>query len=522
MEKELIIRSGPEKVEIALLENGRLVEFHQEREETRFKVGEIYLGRVRKIITGLNAAFVDVGYERDGFLHYSDLGPEFKTAREFFRPIVSGNLNDPMKKNIKEYPEIPKKGKIGDVLKSKDIIPVQVEKEPISTKGPRLSANVSIPGRYLILTPFRDFVGVSKRIEDAEDRKRLKILIESLRPPGFGVIVRTASQSKKSSELHTDLDNIVAKWNTMLENIKTGRPKDCILSEMDRSASLVRDMLSDKFTGIITNDEGLARELREYIGTISPEQEKIVQHYSGKTPIFDQYGITRQIKSSFGKSVNFSKGPYLVIEHTEAMHVVDVNSGHRIAMKKDGDQESNATSVNMDAAEEVARQLRLRDIGGIVVIDFIDMKKRENRKAVYDKMKELLKKDKATTTVLPLSKFNVMQITRQRVRPEVQIATQETCPSCGGTGKIQSSLLLIERIEDMIDQLIQIGKPFRIQVHPFIDSYIRKGVPSRRTRWFFKYKKWINVTPNNDFPLTKVVFLDPEGEEIETGDVFSG
>ncbi|MCD8528603.1 MAG: Rne/Rng family ribonuclease [Chitinophagales bacterium] len=511
MEKELIIRNTPGGNEIALLENKKLVELHLEKEENAFKVGDVFLGRVRKIMPGMNAAFVDIGYEKDAFLHYTDLGPGFKTYLQFFKGVLAGNITSI--NAVKYQSDIDKKGNIKDVLSSKIVLPVQIFKEPISSKGPRLTTELSIAGRYLILTPFNNTIGVSKKIGKEEERERLKILLKSLLPKNFGVIVRTVAQGKGAQELHNDLNKLIQKWELLLVNLKHASYRQKVLSEIDKSSVLVRDLLNDNFKSIVTSDEVLGTDLQEYIAGVAPDKKGIVKVYKGKQPIFDQYDVTRQIKSSFGNTVTFGKGPYLVIEHTEALHVIDVNSGHKMGMS--GDQESNALSVNLEAAEEVARQMRLRDIGGIVVVDFIDMKKAENRKEVFDKMREYLKLDKATTNVLPLSKFNLMQITRQRVRPQVEIATKETCPTCGGTGKIESSLLLMDQIKNQVDYLANNNIQFMLMVHPFIASYIKEDFISLLWKWRWEYKQWIKVRANENYGLTEFKFFKANGEEID-------
>ncbi len=511
MEKELIIRSTANGNEIALLENKKLVELHLEKEENSFKVGDIFLGRVRKVMPGMNAAFVDIGYEKDAFLHYTDLGPGVKTYLQFMKGVVAGNTNSI--NSVKYLHQIDKGGKINDVLSAKTLVPVQIFKEPISSKGPRLTTEISIAGRYLILTPFVQTIGVSKKIGDEEERDRLKRLLKSLTPKHFGVIIRTFAQGKGAAELHKDLTQLINKWELLLANLKGASYRQKVLSEIDKSSVLIRDLMSDKFKSIVTSDSVLANEMEEYISSVSNDQKDLVKVYSGKNPIFDHFDITRQIKSSFGSTVNFGKGPYLVIEHTEALHVVDVNSGHKVGMK--GDQETNATQVNMGAAEELARQLRLRDIGGIVVVDFIDMKKAENRKLVYDKMKELLKLDKATTNVLPLSKFNLMQITRQRVRPQVVISTKENCPTCAGSGKIEASLLLMDQINNKIEYLVNNDIKFTLIVHPFIEAFIKKGIISKQVKWFMEYKKWIKVRPNENLALTEFKFENILGNPID-------
>lgn len=513
MEKELIIRSTANGNEIALLENKKLVELHLEKEENSFKVGDVFLGRVRKVMPGMNAAFVDIGYEKDAFLHYTDLGPGVKTYLQFMKGVLAGNINNI--NSVKYQHQIDKGGKIGDVLAAKTLVPVQIFKEPISSKGPRLTTEISIAGRYIILTPFVQTVGVSKKIAKDEERERLKRLLKSLTPKHFGVIIRTSAEGKGAAELHKDLTQLIQKWELLLANLKGASYRQKVLSEIDKSSVLIRDLMSDKFKSIVTSDSVLANEMEEYISSVSTDQKDLVKVYNGKNPIFDHFDITRQIKSSFGNTVNFGKGPYLVIEHTEALHVVDVNSGHKVGMK--GDQETNATQVNLGAAEELARQLRLRDIGGIVVVDFIDMKKAENRKQVYDKMKELLKLDKATTNVLPLSKFNLMQITRQRVRPQVVISTKENCPTCRGTGKIEASLLLMDQINNKVEYLMNNDIKFTLIVHPFIESFIKKGIISKQVQWFIEYKKWIKVRPSENLALTEFKFENILGKPIDLG-----
>ncbi len=513
MEKELVIKNTSKGVEIALLEDKKLVEFHQEKESTQFKVGDVLLGRVRKVMPGMNASFIDIGYKKDGFLHYTDLGSGLKTYNHYFKPVRTGNINDALLNNLKTLPELEKTGNIKSVIKNKDLLVVQVFKEPISSKGPRLTTEISLSGRFLILKPFSDFVAISKKIRNREEKKRLEILLNSLKPKNFGVIVRTSAEGKIASELHNDLQHLLDKWQGLLENLKGAKFKEKIFTEIDKSSTVIRDLFSDNFTAIHTSDKILATELEDYILNFAPDKKDIIKLYKGKSPIFDNFGITRQIKSSFGKTVNYGKGQYLVIEHTEAMHVVDVNSGFKKGLS--GNQEENALSVNLGAVDEMARQLRLRDIGGIIVIDFIDMRKAESRKLVNDRMKELLKRDKAITTVLNLSKFNLMQITRQRVRPQVEIKTKEKCPTCNGTGNIESSILLIEEIQNKIEYLINNHKEFTLNIHPFLGAFFNKGFYSLKWQWSWKYKKIIKIRPNNDMGLTAYEFRN-EKDEIYT------
>lgn len=514
MNKELIINSSPAGIDIVLLENKFLTELHQERFNNQFSVGDIYLGRIKKVMPGLNAAFIDVGHEKDAFLHYTDLSPDIRSVMKFTGQCVAGNLSpEQMLNNFEIQPEIVKTGNVKEVLHNKNNLLVQILKEPISTKGPRLTCEISLAGRFLVLTPFNDTVGVSKKIDSAEERKRLKILVESLKPKNFGVIVRTVAAGKNAAVLHEDLLALQAKWQQMMRNLKGATPVTKVLSELNKTTGMLRDLLSPEFNKIVTNDAKLAGEIEEYITRIAPEKKDIVTHYTGKVPIFDQFGITKQIKASFGKTVNIPNGSYLIIEKTEALHVIDVNSGHRMTME--GSQEGNALKVNMEAAEEIGRQLRLRDLGGIIVIDFIDMKNPENKRILQQKMKDIMESDRATHTILPLSKFNLMQITRERVRPEINIATTEKCPTCGGTGEINASLLLIDEIEQDLVHLINTHKKLKLYCHPIIGAYLQKGFPSLRTKWYFKYKKWVRIFVNEDFGITDYKYFDENDEEIK-------
>jgi ribonuclease G len=513
LNKELIINATPAGVDVALLEDKKLVELHQERHTNMFNVGDIFLGRIRKVMPGLNAAFVDVGHEKDAFIHYTDLSPDIRSLLKFTTQTIAGNLShETMLNNFDIQEQIVKTGNVREVLNNKQNILVQILKEPISTKGPRLTCEVSIAGRYLVLTPFNNTVGVSKKIDSADERKRLKTLVESLKPKNFGVIVRTVAAGMGAKELHEDLLNLQEKWKSMMKDLKGAQPVTKVLSEVNKTTGLLRDLLSADFNKVITNSPTIAKELEGYVQRIAPDKKDIVNRYNGKVPLFDQYGITKQIKTAFGKTVNMVNGSYLIIEKTEALHVIDVNSGHRSTM--DGDQETNALKVNIEAAEEIGRQLRLRDLGGIIVIDFIDMKNPENKKVVQQKMKDVMELDRATHTILPLSKFNLMQITRERVRPEINIVTTENCPTCGGAGTITSSLLLIDQIEQDLSHLINTHSGLKLYCHPIMAAYIMKGFPSMRMKWFWKYKKYLRIHPNEDFGLTDYKFFDDNDEEI--------
>lgn len=502
MKYELVIDSRSTEVVIALLKKGKLIELHKEKHDNDYSVGDIYLGKVKKIVPGLNASFVNVGHEKDGFLHYLDLGAQVNSFKKFTVKSRDKKLNTASLKNFRREKDTLKDGKIQEVLKSGDHILVQVSKEPISSKGPRLSTELSFAGRYMVLIPFSDRVSISQKIASSEEKSRLKKLIHSIKPKGFGVIIRTVAEGKKVAELDRDMKNLYKKWQTIFKKLKTSELTERIHGELNRSSAILRDLLSSEFSKIHVNNPDLQSELKEYLSIISPEQEKIVKLYKGETPIFQKMGITQQVKSSFGKTANMKNGTYLVIEHTEALHVIDVNSGKKVDSNKN--QEANALSVNMIAVEEVARQLRLRDMGGIIVVDFIDLHNAQNRKDVYEKMIEAMKQDKAKHHILPLTKFGLMQITRQRVRPEMKIDTMEKCPMCTGNGQIDSSLLLIETIENKIHRLtkIQTGE-IKIAAHPFVASHINKGLffTSIKHTWGKKFKRKITVTADERLHL---------------------
>ena len=452
MSNELIINSTQNGRRIALVKERSLVEYHFDEVGSQYTVGDIYLGTVKKAIQGLNAAFIDIGYEKDGFLHYLDLGPKVKSLNKFSKSVQGKKNVSKRLSGFKIEPDIDKLGKITQVLSKGQQILVQVVKEPISTKGPRLSCELSIAGRYLVMVPFSNTISVSKKIANNEERKRLTRLISSIKPDNFGVIIRTVAESKDVAELDSDLRQLVSKWEEGVKKLKSAKSRDKIIGELNRSSSILRDVLNESFDSIIVDEKDAYEEVKDYIKSIAPDKEKLVRKYNGKAKVFEHYGVEKQLKTLFGQSVSIKGGGYLIIEHTEALHVIDVNSGNK--SNAEDNQEATALKVNLEAAKEIARQLRLRDMGGIIVIDFIDMKKAENKRLVYDKMKEVMKGDRSKSTILPLTKFGLMQITRQRVRPELNITTKETCPTCNGTGKISATIGIADQVERALDFML--------------------------------------------------------------------
>ncbi len=514
MSSDLIVNVSPTEVVIALLEDKRLVELNRERTGAKFAVGDIYLGRVKKIMPSLNAAFIDVGYEKDAFLHYLDMGPQFSTLNKFLKIATSRNNKITSISKIQSEPDIDKEGKITDILKVGQNILVQVAKEPISTKGPRLTSELSIAGRNMVLMPFSEKVSISQKIESNEEKNRLKKLIQSIKPRKYGVIVRTAAEGIRVAELDQELKRQVSKFETAFQTLKKVSAPALVIGELGRTTALLRDIYHPDFNSIIVNDPIVGEEITEYLDSIAPEKKKIVKLYKGGQPIFEYYGVEKQLKASFGKTVSFKNGAYLIIEHTEAFHVIDVNSGNR--SKAGIDQETNALEVNLAAADEIARQLRLRDMGGIIVVDFIDMHQAENRHKVFERMRDAMSSDRTKHNILPLSKFCLLQITRQRVRPEEHVETAEVCPVCNGTGKVTPTILLVDELESKVKYIFkELNKPkVIIQLHPYLAAYLTKGIWSLKRQWAFKYFKKITVREMGSYALTEYHFFDENQEEI--------
>ena len=523
MTSEIVIDAREKEISIALLEDKNLVEYQNESRSASFSVGNVYIAKVKKLMPGLNACFVDLGYERDAFLHYLDLGSQFNSYDKYLKQVQSDRKRlFPFSKATK-LPDIKKDNSIQNTLSVGQEVLVQIVKEPISTKGPRLTGELSFAGRYLVLIPFSNQVSVSSKIKSGEERARLKQLIHSIKPQNCGVIVRTVAEGKRVAELDAELKILNKRWESAITKVqKTQKRPQLIYEETGRTIALLRDLFNSSFENIYVNDNEVFNEVKNYIGLIAPEKESIVKMYSGSVPIFDNFNVTKQIKSSFGKTINYKHGAYLIIEHTEALHVVDVNSGNRT--RSESGQEANALDVNLGAADELARQLRLRDMGGIIVIDFIDMHLAEDRQLLYERMCKNMQKDRARHNILPLSKFGLMQITRQRVRPAMDVNVEETCPTCFGKGKIRSSVLFTEQLESKIDRLVnKIGiKKFFLHVHPYVAAYINKGLISIKRKWQFKYGFGVHVIPSQKLAFLQYEFFDDQKqfidmqEEIET------
>ncbi len=516
MKSELIVDVQPQEVSIALTEDGRLVSLQKESRNLAYAVGDIYVAKVKKLMPGLNAAFVNVGYEKDAFLHYLDLGPHFSSYSEFLKQLLDDpKAPMPQDQKMKLLPDIDKHGTVTDQLTCGRELMVQIVKEPISSKGPRLTTEISFTGRYLVLIPFSTKISISQKIKTTAEKLRLRHLVESIRPKNFGVIIRTSAEGKSVAELNHEIQTLRKCWEDTVAKARTAQVPSLIFEEESRIVGVLRDVFSPSFENIHVNEAEAFTQIQKYVSLIAPEKKEIVKLYTKETPIFDNFNITKQIKSSFGKTVSFKSGAYIIIEHTEALHVIDVNSGNRA--KAGNDQETNALEVNLRAADEIARQLRLRDMGGIIVIDFIDMNKAEHRQALYEHMRQIMANDRARHNILPLSKFGLMQITRQRVRPALDIVTAETCPSCFGKGEVQPSLLFTDTLREKLAYLtndLKI-KDFILYVHPFVEAYLKKGLISLYRRWRLELGGKFKIVADQSLAYLQYRVIDSNRNEID-------
>lgn len=516
MKSELIVDVRQDEVSIALLEDSRLVSLQKEARNQGYAVGDIYIAKIKKLMPGLNAAFVNVGYEKDAFLHYLDLGPRFATYKEFMTQLLDRKKEVPNISQMEIQTDIDKHGSVTAQLEPGQEVMVQIVKEPISSKGPRLTTEISFTGRYMVLKPFYDKISVSQKIKSNEEKSRLRQLIASIKPKNFGVIIRTSAEGKKVAELVGEMKTLLKCWEDTCEKCRKLPVPSLIFEEESRIVGMLRDVFNPQFEAIHVNDPEITDQIKTYVSLIAPECKDIVHNYKRPEPIFDTFGVTRQIKSSFGKTVSFKSGAYIIIEHTEALHVIDVNSGNRT--KADSDQESNALEVNLRAADEIARQLRLRDMGGIIVVDFIDMSKNEHRQQLYEHMKEIMASDRARHNILPLSKFGLMQITRQRVRPALDITTDESCPSCHGELRVQPSLLftdiLFEKLEYVCNTLSL--NNFIMYVHPYVEAYIKKGwLMSLASKWKRQLGHSFRIIADQDLTYLEYKVVDKEGNILD-------
>lgn len=510
MKSELIVDVQPEEIAIALTEDDRLMEVSREiRQTENFAVGNIYYGRVKKIMPALNAVFVDVGAEKEAFLHYLDLGSRFLTLEKFTNFAVQNAKRHPNLEQTPSQPEVGKQGNIADYCKVGQDILVQVTKEPINTKGPRLTGEISLAGRNIVLIPFGEKVMVSSKIRSEGEKSRLKQLVQVIKPAHFGVIVRTQAEGKRAAELDAEMKLLLRRWEETVARLQKAKPVSLVTEEIGRTIGVIRDIFTpENFTAIHVNDPDMYREVKEYVSMIAPESEDIVHLYKSAEPIFDHFQVTRQMKTGLGRTVGFKSGGYLIMERTEALFSIDVNSGSK---KLGTDQEDNAFKFNMLAADEIVHQLRLRDIGGIIIVDFIDMDSAEHRQLLFEHMRQMMKRDRARHNVLQLSKFGLMQITRQRVRPAVEMDVREECPTCHGSGRIEPSMLFTDKLEAECQRYsAQFGRGLTLRLHPYICAYVEKGLLWKSLKWQWRQKYGVRIASSEMLGMLEYRFLDKD------------
>jgi ribonuclease G len=531
MRKEIIINSTANEHRIAILEDGKLAELFVETPEKERMVGDIYLGKVAKVMPGIRAAFIDVGLQQDAFLHFSDIGSSLAEYNAMFEeeeeeeghssppasaaavgaaqnsagvtaaPAVEGRRVGPSNGGRQSE---GKREPVINLQKNQDIL-VQITKEPVGKKGVRVTSEISLPGRFLVLLPFDGKIGVSKKLTDFKEKRRLRRVVRSMLPSGFGAIIRTVADGKEDAMIREDLEELLRVWRNIEKAVKTEAPPALVYKDLTTTSSVIRDLFGDKVEHVVVDDKRLYKEIRAYLQWLSPDMVDRLEHYKGREPVFDKYGVEKDIQTLMSKKVWLKSGGYIFIEKTEAMTVIDVNSG-RYAAKKE--QELNSLRTDMEAAREICRQLRLRDIGGIIVIDFIDLEDERNKKKVYDEMKKELKKDRAKVTALPLTEFGLMQMTRERIRQNVQLSFTEACPTCGGTGLVQSKRTTINQIERWIRRFKSESREFRLElrVNPNVGGYLTQGTISRLTKIMFKFFVKIKLVQDPSLPMDEYRF----------------
>jgi len=520
MKNQIIIHASGKQNRIALLENGELAQLFIESEENQRTVGNIYLAKVHKVMSGIRAAFIDMGTPKDAFLHFSDAGDHLKDYVQMLngQNAIHKNVRDQLKKtNFDKISNYEKQNWAGKILRPEQRLLVQIVKEPIGSKGPRVSTDITIAGRFLVLIPMGEYIAVSRKISNYKERRRLKSVVGSMLPDGFGVIIRTVAQEQDKKALEDDMRNVLKKWERILEKLETAKPPALLYNDLDMTESLVRDLFAKHYDRVLIDDQETFKKLKNYVSQIAPQMIPNVELYKGREHIFDFMKIAKDVDSIFSPRVRMPSGGYLIFEQTEAMYVVDVNSGPYAAKEK---QEDNSLKTNLEAAREVAKQLRLRDIGGIIVVDFIDLRDDKNRKKIYDELKKEFKKDPAKTNVIGMSDFGLVQITRQRIRPSVVNSVSKVCPTCGGSGNVVTRNTIIADLDAWISKF-KYSTDYRaidIYINPYLKSHLEKGFPSIKWKWMLRYRVKITFVPDetislNDYKITLA------GSDIEITDV---
>jgi ribonuclease G len=541
MKKEIIINATDNEVRLALTEDDQLAELYVENAERERMVGDIYLGKVARVMPGIRAAFIDIGFKQDAFLHFSDIG---STLSEYSSLLgdedsevdtdddddesptggenqavssqSSGNTQTRTQEPRRDQRQRGSNGNqqaIPNLTPGQDII-IQVTKEPVGRKGVRVTSEVSLPGRFLVLLPFDGKIGVSKKMTSFKEKRRLRRIVKSILPEGFGVIVRTVAAEKDEAILKQDLENLIATWREIEKSVKTEKAPALLYKDMATTSSVIRDLFTEDVERVVVDSKKLHKEIRGYLKGVSPHLIDKIELFKGREPVFDSYGIEKEIAACLSKKVWLKSGGYIIIEQTEAMVVVDVNSG-RYAAKRE--QEQNSLRTNLEAAREVTRQLRLRDIGGIIVIDFIDLEDERNKKKVYDELRKEFRKDRARVTVLPMTEFGLVQITRQRNRQNILLSFSEPCPVCGGAGIVQSKSAIVNQIERWIRRFKSETHELRLtlRVTPSLATYLKEGTISRIAKMQFKFLMFVKLEEDNKLSMGEFHFISPkQGKDI--------
>jgi len=518
MKNQIIIHSSGKQTRVALLENGELAQLFIESEDNQRTVGDIYYARVHKVMSGIRAAFIDVGMEKDAFLHFSDAGDHLGS----YLTMMNGQNSIPSsaRNELKRFDKLSNNEKqilAGKMLRNNQNLLVQIVKEPIGSKGPRVSTDITIAGRFLVLIPMGEYIAVSKKISNGKERRRLKSTVGSMLPEGFGVIIRTVAQNQNKKAIEEDMRTVLKKWERILNKLESSKPPALLYKDLDITESLIRDLFAKQYDRVLIDDYQLYKSIKSYVSQIAPKMLPSVELYKGRDHVFDHVNIAHDVNSIFSPRVRMPSGGYLIFEQTEAMYVVDVNSGPYAAKER---QEDNSLKTNLEAAREIAKQLRLRDIGGIIVVDFIDLRDNNNRKKIYDELKKEFKKDQAKTNVIGMSDFGLIQITRQRIRPSVVNSVSKVCPMCGGSGSVVSQGTIITDVESWISKF-KYSTEYRavdIYVNPYLRSFLCKGIFSQRWRWMIRYKTRISFIADETISLNEFK-ATLTGSDLEITDI---
>ncbi|HEX6937858.1 MAG TPA: Rne/Rng family ribonuclease [Longimicrobiales bacterium] len=475
MKREILISAAPQETRVAILEDDVLVEFMVDRPEAERLVGDIYVGQVEAVLPGIQAAFVDIGTEKAAFLHVSDVARDDEVVEE-------EDEEDQGERRSRRYPPIQ------DLVKKGEKIIVQATKEPIGTKGPRVTTQISLPGRFLVFMPYSDHIGVSRKIEDREERNRLRALAKEIVPEGAGgVIIRTVGEELTREIFEREFKTLHATWKKIQRRARSSRPPALIHREAKLTRGIIRDVFTEKVDALIIDSKEVYNEVKQYLQGVDPELLNRVRLDVDPIPLFDRYGIEDAIREAFQRRVDLPSGGYIIIEPTEALVSIDVNTG-RYTGKKDPEQ--TILKTNLDAARQIARQLRLRDIGGIIVCDFIDMESKANQDRVLQELRTYLNRDRARTRAFQVSELGLVEMTRQRVRPSLFQSLTVPCTHCGGTGRVFTPETVIRRIERAIRRVAADGveRAIMIRVHPQVALHILEDEPDflRRLQKAFK------------------------------------